>query len=354
MIRHLLLALALAAGASSAAQAQLAATATADPSKVSTFREGQRGVPLFTDLNGRLWVTGVSGGSGGGGGAVTQGTIPWVISGNGTANGSNNPIFVQITNFPATQAVSAAALPLPAGAATAANQNSTAPGVSATNAQGVQGVTGGVPLPIQGGNSAAVKTDSSGVTQPVSGTITANQGTSPWTIAGTVTQGAAGASAWKVDGSGVTQPVSASVLPLPTGAATAANQASQNTLLTTANQNAQFQQDFNSTAVAANALAQGATLDAGASPSHFNWISFNGSATVTGGIFYIQASTDGFATSFVTVATAAVTTASPNNANQTAVPVSMADRVRYRYFRVVYQNGATAGAVTGASALTVN
>ncbi len=51
-----------------------------------------------------------------------------------------------------------------------------------SQAQAVQGITGGVPLPIQGGNATAVKTD----------------------------------------GSAVTQPVSAASLPLPTGAATAA------------------------------------------------------------------------------------------------------------------------------------
>src|SRR6185437_5262448 len=38
---------------------------------------------------------------------------------------------------------------------------------------------------------------------------------------------------WKVDGSAVTQPVSASSLPLPTGAATAANQATEITSLGT-------------------------------------------------------------------------------------------------------------------------
>src|SRR6185503_19976858 len=37
-------------------------------------------------------------------------------------------------------------VPLPTGAATAANQEVTAAGTSATSAQGVQGVTGGVPL----------------------------------------------------------------------------------------------------------------------------------------------------------------------------------------------------------------
>ncbi len=43
----------------------------------------------------------------------------------------------------------------------------TSPGTSGSQAQAVQGVTGGVPMPIQGGNGTAVKTDGSGVTQPI-------------------------------------------------------------------------------------------------------------------------------------------------------------------------------------------
>jgi hypothetical protein len=78
----------------------------------------------------------------------------------GATNGV--PIPVTGTFFQPTQPVSSTTL------ATAANQNSTAAGTSATNAQGVQGVTGGVPLPIQGGNATAVKTDSSATTQPIS------------------------------------------------------------------------------------------------------------------------------------------------------------------------------------------
>lgn len=50
-------------------------------------------------------------------------------------------------------------------------------------------------------------------------------------VIGKVDQGTGGASAWKVDGSGVTQPVSAASLPLPTGAATAANQTTANASL---------------------------------------------------------------------------------------------------------------------------
>lgn len=79
--------------------------------------------------------------------------------------------------------------------------------------------------------------DGSGVTQPVSGTITANIGTTGGLALdatltggtqttritdGTNTAAVSAANALKVDGSAVTQPISAASLPLPTGAATEA------------------------------------------------------------------------------------------------------------------------------------
>lgn len=66
---------------------------------------------------------------------------------------------VTVTNFPATQPVSAVSLPLPSGAATSANQ--AAPGAAGTpssQVSSIQGVSGMTP----------VKTDGSGITQPVS------------------------------------------------------------------------------------------------------------------------------------------------------------------------------------------
>lgn len=88
-------------------------------------------------------------------------------AGGGGGGGSSS---VSVTNFPATQPVSgtfwqstqpvsATALPLPSGAATAANQNVTAAGTSASNAQAVQGATNGVPLPsalFQAGSAVAL------------------------------------------------------------------------------------------------------------------------------------------------------------------------------------------------------
>ncbi|MHB8483660.1 MAG: hypothetical protein ACYDBV_13180 [Nitrospiria bacterium] len=53
-------------------------------------------------------------------------------------------------------------------------------------------------------NQSAVKVDGSAVTQPISGTVTANQG-GAWTVQPGNT---ANTTAWKVDGSAVTQPVS--------------------------------------------------------------------------------------------------------------------------------------------------
>ena len=144
---------------------------------------------------------------------------------------------VSISNFPSSQAVtgtfwqstqpvSAAALPLPSGAATAAKQPALGTaGSASSDVISVQGVA----------SMTALKVDGSAVTQPVSGTVgisgsvpvtgTFWQATQPVSgmvgVSGTVT----------VNGSGVTQPVSAASLPLPSGAATAANQATAITSL---------------------------------------------------------------------------------------------------------------------------
>ncbi len=98
------------------------------------------------------------------------------------------------TFWQATQPVSAASLPLPSGAATSARQ--AVPGAAGTPSAevvSVQGVTSMTPL----------KTDGSGFTQPVSGSLTVEPGSGTFLV----------------DGSAHTQPVSAASLPLPTGAA---------------------------------------------------------------------------------------------------------------------------------------
>jgi len=127
-----------------------------------------------------------------------------------------------------TQPISAASLPLPTGAATAAKQPALGTAGSASaDVITVQGVTSMTPL----------KVDGSGVTQPISaaslplptGASTAAKqpalGTAGTPSADVITvQGVTSMTALKVDGSGVTQPISAASLPLPTGASTAAKQ----------------------------------------------------------------------------------------------------------------------------------
>lgn len=110
-----------------------------------------------------------------------------------------NAVAIKVDNSAVTQPISASTLPLPSGAATAAKQPALGTaGTASSDVLTVQGITSMTPI----------KTDGSGVTQPVSGTVTANAGTGTFTV----------------DGSGVTQPVSAASLPLPSGASTSAKQ----------------------------------------------------------------------------------------------------------------------------------
>lgn len=88
------------------------------------------------------------------GGAVAGGT-------------SSNPVRTDPTGT-TTQPVSAASLPLPSGAATSAKQPALGTaGAASSDVLSVQGIASMTPL----------KTDGSGVTQPVSGTVTSNIGT---------------------------------------------------------------------------------------------------------------------------------------------------------------------------------
>ena len=134
---------------------------------------------------------------------VNQGTAggdPWLVEVEGSALPTNacqesgghlasidskltSPLAVSGTFWQTTQPVSAASLPLPAGAATAAKQP----------ALGTAGSASSDVLTVQGiASMTALKTDGSATTQPVSGTVTAN----------------AGSGTFSVDASGHTVPVS--------------------------------------------------------------------------------------------------------------------------------------------------
>lgn len=132
-------------------------------------------------------------------GTVTanQGSPPWTVTGTGTL-GTPAAGVVTIQGGTAMTPV------LATGTGTA--------GSAAAGVVTVQGITSMTPLLVNG----------SGSTQPVSGTVTANQGGAPWSVTGTGTAGTAAAgvvsiqgiasmTAVKVDGSASTQPVSGTV-----------------------------------------------------------------------------------------------------------------------------------------------
>jgi hypothetical protein len=105
-----------------------------------------------------------------------------------------------------TQPVSAASLPLPAGASTSANQTN--------GSQQTQIVYTGIPAIVSG--AGALKTDSSATTQPISGTVTVMQGTAGnlnAQIIGTGTAGAPSLGVLSIQGvaSGQAVPISGTV-----------------------------------------------------------------------------------------------------------------------------------------------
>ena len=148
---------------------------------------------------------------------------------------------LKVDNSAVTQPVSAASLPLPSGASTAANQTTANSSLSSivTN-------TANIPANLTV-TSTRLLVDGSGVTQPVSAAslplpsgaaTSANQVTAQTSLSSIVTNTAnipanltVTSTRLLVDGSGVTQPVSAASLPLPSGASTAANQTTGNSSL---------------------------------------------------------------------------------------------------------------------------
>lgn len=216
-------------GSITATNPSVGATGSAVPSS-ATFVGGKNSgnlVGFAVDASGDLIAVGagVAGTPAGG-----------VVSMQGVSGGQAVPVsgtFWQATQpvsgtfWQATQPISAASLPLPTGAATAAKQPALGTaGSASTDVITVQGITSMTPL----------KTDGSGVTQPVSGTVTANAGTGNFTVVQptaanlnatvTGTVAATESGTWNI--TNITGTVS-----LPTGAATSANQSTANTTLST-------------------------------------------------------------------------------------------------------------------------
>ncbi len=153
--------------------------------------------------------TGAGGGGGGSGGAVTESgtwtvqpgntanTTAWLVTGTGGVFPASESGTWNITNISGT-------VSLPTGAATSANQptNSAIGGTTS-------GQTGNLHM---GAVTSAAPSYTTGQTDPLSLNLSGGL---------------------RVDGSGVTQPVSAASLPLPSGAATSANQSTEITSLGT-------------------------------------------------------------------------------------------------------------------------
>lgn len=198
-------------------------------------------------------------------------------------------------------------------------------------------------------------------TQAVSGTVIANQGTSPWAISGAVSQsgtwtiGNGGtfavqntaaelgtvstaapsysngsvsslsltpAGALRTDSSATTQPVSSTTL------STAANQATEIANLQVIGQRSAIFTETNGSTIAASAQFTGAIRDLGAAPaySRVNALAFSSTQTAT---LTIQACFDAACTLNVVAATASVP--SGNTASASAVATT-------RYYRTVITN----------------
>lgn len=108
------------------------------------------------------------------GGSAGAWTLQQVDTSHGLPVAIQGTVPVSGTFWQATQPVSAASLPLPTGAATSAKQP----------ALGTAGTASADVLTVQGiASMTALKVDGSAVTQPVSGTVTANAGTGSFTVA---------------------------------------------------------------------------------------------------------------------------------------------------------------------------
>jgi hypothetical protein len=138
---------------------------------------------------------------------------------------------VAVSNFPATQPISAAALPLPGGAATAANQNDALAALDNIFTRQGNGAQHTVvdSLPAVTG---AVSVTNLPATQAVSGPLTdAQLRAVAVPVSGPLTDVQLRATAVPISDGGGSITVDAASLPLPTGAASSANQATTNASL---------------------------------------------------------------------------------------------------------------------------
>jgi len=131
------------------------------------WAQGQSGVNTY-DASGNLLVNCATGCSGGGGGSVTQGTVPWQVSPNSSANSITNPFLDLLTDGTHQMGAMTTYGTAPSGYALPVN-------AFVTNFPSTQNVN-------VTNSSLAVTGTFWQTTQPVSGTVTANQGGAPWSV----------------------------------------------------------------------------------------------------------------------------------------------------------------------------
>lgn len=150
--------------------------------------------------------------------------------GSGTDANDANPFPVTVKNLPATQPVSAVSLPLPTGAATAAAQATTNDALTAIYGAlaGTLGIAGTVSVSNFPGTQAVT---AASLPLPSGAATSALQGTGNATLASILTALGSPLQAGGSVGITGTVPISAAALPLPSGAATASNQTATNTAL---------------------------------------------------------------------------------------------------------------------------
>lgn len=213
-----------------------------------------------------------------------------------------------------TQPISVASLPLPSGASTAANQATTNTALAAIQAAveildnavaGNEFQVDVLTMPsITVGASALPTGAATAAKQPALGTA----GTASTDVL--TVQGIASMTALKVDGSAVTQPVSAASLPLPSGASTAAKQPALGTAGTASADVITVQGAALMTAlkVDGSAVTQPVS-DGGGSLTVDGTVAVSGIVTVTGGLTDTQLRASAVPVSLATVPSHAVTNA---------------------------------------------
>jgi hypothetical protein len=231
---------------------------------------------------------------------TTDGAI--VLDSTGFTDGSQK---TQVTNFPATQPISAVALPLPAGAAVAAAQTD--------GSQLTQVVQGGNTLGIDASGRITVNING---TVPISGNV-GILGTVP--VSGTFFQ--------------ATQPISAVALPLPAGAATSANQTNGSQLAQVVGNAVVDPNNSTTTPLAGGATFTGAATDLDGYAS----VTYSMASDVVSAVLGVicQFSPDGVNWDDRTFNQLAADRIGANKASDFAV------RAHDRFFRIKYTNGAS-------------